>query len=410
MDQASTTIGHRLRELRRTHGLTQEELAQLAGLSVKVIKKIEAGGTARMETYHQLARALQVTTVWFVSSATPEPVEATTDEMVLADMRAAVNPGFDLHGQPMYGSADGDQVQLQQLRRSIQAVARKYHRDQYDDVASIAPALIRSAHHHVSYHDSGPDHQEALRLRADITGLTGRYLIQIRAHDLALIAMHASLWDALEIGDMSLAASAVAGQAKAMLRQGRFDEIERLCVAAADEIEPRMSSATPDELCAWGYLLTYASSAASRNNRIDEAREYALVTSTAGTRLDREHHDLVGHRSFGPVMTSLQMPEVWEVVDQPGKALAAADDIPRGLGRTDTSTWNRHLLTVARAHVRLRNADRATEVLDAILRSAPEWLRHQQHARDTMREILARRPRMPSRKQRHLARFLDVDG
>jgi transcriptional regulator with XRE-family HTH domain len=408
LNENSLIIPDRIRELRRRRGMTQEELAEQAGLSLAVVKKIEQGGSARMETYHQLARALGVKTVWFAAPSSPEPIEVI-DETVLADMRSVINPPVSPNGKTLYGSADEDQADLSRLRRAVSSMAKAYHEDRYDFLAETIPALVRSAHYHTDFYDAGDDHREALQLRADITGLAGRYLIQVRAHDLALIALRASLRDALEIGDMPLAAAAVSGQAKAMLRQGRYDEIEQICVKTADEIEPRISTATPDELCAWGYLLTYASSAASRNNRASEAREYAVIASAAGARLQREHEDLVGHRAFGPVTAALQMPEVEELDNRPDKTLKLALLVPRDLGRTNSSTWNRHRLTLARAHVRTGNADKATDILTSIRRGRPEWLRYQQHARDTVREILASRPRMPSREMLDLADFMKIE-
>jgi hypothetical protein len=145
-----------------------------------------------------------VETVWFVSAGSPEPVEQSVDEFVLADMRSAINPPISLNGRPMFGTADGDQADLHRLGKTVASVATAYHADRYDDLAGMLPALVRSAHHHVDYYDTGNDRRTALQLRADITGLAGRYLIQIRAHDLALNALHASLRGALEIGHMPL--------------------------------------------------------------------------------------------------------------------------------------------------------------------------------------------------------------
>jgi hypothetical protein len=323
-------------------------------------------------------------------------------------MRAAINPPIGLNGRPIYGTADGDDPDLGRLRKAVSSMARAYHADRYDDLAAMMPALVRSAHHHVELHDIGHDRYEALRLRADITGLTGRYLIQIRAHDLALIALHASLRDAVEIGDIPLAAAAISSQAWAMLRQGRLGEVERLCVTTADEIEPRMSTATPDELSGWGSLLLRAAAASSRNNRMEEAREYTAIAGTAGTRLQREHEDLAGHIAFGPLTTALKGTEIEVLADNPDKALDLARKVPHEAGRTNTSDWNRHRLDVARAHIRVGNADKATEILTSIRRRHPEWMRYQQYARDVVRELLAARSRMPSDEQRQLADFMKI--
>lgn len=404
-----STIGDRCRELRRREGWTQEELAEKAGVSAGVIAKIEQGGTVRMETLHAVARALGVVTVTFVAPTSPEPRESL-DEMVLSEMRSAIHPPVSITGQPLFGLTSAGAPDLDRLRRAVNKVARVYHSDRYDDLASLMPALVRSAHHHVDAFGDGQEHTEALRLRADVNGIAGRYLIQIRAHDLALIALQTSLRDAIEIGDRPLAAAAVSGQAWAMLRQGRLTEAEQLCVRAADEVEPKMSTATPDQLSAWGWLLHRAAAAASRNNRPAEAREYVSVARTAGARMEQEHDGLAGHQSFGPVSAGALGPEVELLAGRPDEALRLAERIPRNAGRAEPSTWNRHQVDIARAHIGVGNPGRATEIMTALREKHPGWLKFQQPARDATREILATRPRTLTEDQRRLAEFMGVEG
>lgn len=407
MSESSTA--DRCRELRRRRGMTQEELAEKAGVSVASVRKLEQGGQVRMETLHKLARALGVVTVTFVSPTSPEPQETSLDEMALADMRSAIHPPISLKGQPIFGLTPTGQPDLTLLRRAVRSVAVAFERSRYDDLAGILPALVRSAHHHVEAFDSGRDHEEALRLRADITQVAGRYLITIRAHDLALISLQTSLRDALEIGDMPIAAAAVSSQAWAMLRQGRLSEVEQLSVMTADEIEPKMSTATADQVASWGKLLLKAAAAATRNNRTDEAREYASVARSAGARVEQET-DWAGYMSFGPITAGVAGPEIELIAGRPDAALRLAGRIPRDAGRASGSTWSRHLLDIARAHVGVGNPDRATEIMTGLRKKHPEWLRYQQPARDAVREILATRPRMPNEQQRILADFMDVEG
>jgi transcriptional regulator with XRE-family HTH domain len=387
--------------------MTQDELAEKAQLSLSVVKKIEQGHSARMDTYHQLARALGVETIKLMVSASPQPVEQSVDDTVLAEMRSAINPPIALNGRPIYGTADGDHADLRSLSKAVASVATAYHADRYDDLADLLPALVRSAHHHVDAYDTGNDRREALRLRADITGLAGRYLIQIRAHDLALNALHASLRDALEIEHIPLAAAAVSGQAHAMLRQGRLGEVEDLCSSAADELEPKVSTATENELAAWGWMLLRASAAAARNNRPEEARDYLKVARAAAAPLPQEHQT-VDYKTFGQLTVALKGPENAMIADQPDRALELSEELPRHTGKTKPEEWDRHQLDVAQAHVRTGNADRATEILTTIRKQHPAWLRYQQPARDTVRTILSTRPRMPSNEQRQLANFLDI--
>ncbi|MDX6744637.1 helix-turn-helix transcriptional regulator [Actinocorallia sp. A-T 12471] len=410
MRDGTTDVGDRLRALRRRRGLSQERLAEAAGLSLGVVKKIERGGSARMETYHALARALGVETVWFVSPASPRPVEGVHDEAILADMRAAIIPPVALSGRPLYGTADDDSPDLARLRLTIASVATAYHADRYDDLAELIPSLVRSAHHHVDvYDDPGHEREQALRLRADITQLAGRYLIQVRCHDLALMALHQSLRDALAVGDMPLAAAAVSSQAWAMMRQGRFGEVERLCADTSDEIEPRLSRATARDLFGWGKLLTRAAAAAARNNRFTEARDYQRMATAAGNALGRQHKDMPGHQAFGPVNVAMMGTEVELLGGQPDRALAIAASIARSADDVNNTTLNRHRLDLASAHLRTGNSDEATEILTGLRRDHGEWLQYQQYGRDVTRALLATRARTLTTELRDLAEFMNVE-
>ena len=53
-------VGKRIREVRKTRGLTQAELAQLVDLSTKYISNIECGfKTPKLNTFVSIANALQ---------------------------------------------------------------------------------------------------------------------------------------------------------------------------------------------------------------------------------------------------------------------------------------------------------------------------------------------------------------
>lgn len=58
--------------------------------------------------------------------------------------------------------------------------------------------------------------------------------------------------DARETGQTLVAATGVVGKGWLLLRQDRFDEAERLATITAQEVEPRMSNATPGQLAVWG--------------------------------------------------------------------------------------------------------------------------------------------------------------
>ncbi len=54
-------VGEKLRELRRAHRITQEQLAERAGLSYKFVGEIERGqANPTIDTMYQLSRALRI--------------------------------------------------------------------------------------------------------------------------------------------------------------------------------------------------------------------------------------------------------------------------------------------------------------------------------------------------------------
>lgn len=56
-------LAERLKSKRVERGLTQEDLAHLAGVRVRTVSKCETGGTSPLaDTVHRLARALGCTT------------------------------------------------------------------------------------------------------------------------------------------------------------------------------------------------------------------------------------------------------------------------------------------------------------------------------------------------------------
>ncbi|GAA2004370.1 hypothetical protein GCM10009799_34490 [Nocardiopsis rhodophaea] len=403
-------IGDRLRGIRRSRGLTQERLAELAGLSPGVVKKIERGGNARLETYHALARAMKVkTSALFDSTGPRRNTNADADKLDLLALRQAISPPVTITGRLGLDTVD-EEPDLDRLRTSAESVAVAYHRDKYPAMGELLPELVRSTHAAVDHFATGTERTTALTVRSEVLQMAGRYLTQVRAYDLAHMALRDAVRDAVTVGDRLNAASAIIGQAWILLRQGRLDEAEQLASETADEVEPRISRASREELAAWGWLLLRASAAAARNNRPDEARELVRLAQTAGSAVGAEVTDhLRGWGTFGPLTVRLKAIENQMIADRPTKVLAMADCLPDGVGRSTSDNWNRHRLDVARAHAMLRHGDEATRVLVDLRSAAPEWLKHQRQAAVTFRDVLKTRKRTLTRDQRELAGFLAVE-
>lgn len=402
--------GTQIRKLRQTRGLTQEELAGQSGLSVGVVKKIEQGGTARLDTYHALARALRVHTAALFEPGAPH---ATTrddaDKVDLMPLRQAIAPPMGPTGRLLLGGTVDAEPDLARLRATAAGLADSYYSDDYGRTSTFLPALVLSARAAVDHFDHGPHHTEALQIRSDVLQTTGRYLTQVRAYDLAHTALRDALLDAVAADDRERAASSVYLQGWLLMRQGRLDEAERVALATADEVEPRISRATKGQLGAWGRLLIRGSSAAARNNRPREAREMLRLARTAGAALGGSTAaNRYGWGKFDWSAVAFQAIENQVVANQPRRVLGLSARLPAVVSAT-ANTWNRHQLDVAQAHVQVHQVDEATQVLAALHAEAPEWLRHQQMAESTFEASLrASKKRRLTAKQRELAGFFGV--
>jgi hypothetical protein len=175
------------------------------------------------------------------------------------------------------------------------------------------------------------------------------------------------------------------------LRQGRVGDARDLAIRWADEVEPRMSRATPEELSAWGWLLLRASAASIRDNRPGEAEDALRLARSAAVAMGTERGpggDFL--RAFGTVTVEFKRAETAMIADRPDQVLKIAAGIPKGL-RPTSNNVNRHRLDVANAYVRQRQYSDAVDVLNRIRAAAPQWLPHQRYARDIMERIVVKR-------------------
>src|SRR5690606_17247849 len=111
----------------------QEQLARDAGLSLSVIRKLEQGGQARVDTLHQIARALGIETSRLFAPGAPRPVqEDPTNRQVLAQLRRALMPPVGITAESLVDP--GEAESLPEIRRRIEDALELYNADRYESV------------------------------------------------------------------------------------------------------------------------------------------------------------------------------------------------------------------------------------------------------------------------------------
>lgn len=102
---------------RRRTGTSREQLAEAAGLSVGVVRKVEQGGNVQVETLHMLARALGTTTSSLFATEAPDPLRMNDgDGIKLMELRRALMPPV---GLSEILAEPGEVAELSAIRRDM---------------------------------------------------------------------------------------------------------------------------------------------------------------------------------------------------------------------------------------------------------------------------------------------------
>lgn len=360
-------IGARLRTIRKRRGLTQPELAQAAQVSVSLVRKLEQGekSDTRLETARKLASALRVPTSALISRPPAEPRPAPAAWLPL--QRAVEHPAQQPDEEP---TLDG-------VEAGVEAVRTAHFEKRLDAVATLLVPLLRDA-------EALGDDPAARAARALLLQIAGSTLTTARQFAAAETALSRALDDA---PDRLRAASIVTTWVWLLLRQGRLDAASEMAVKWADDTEPRLSRATPEEIAAWGWLLLQGQAAALRDNRSGEAADMLRLARGAAVVTGGLTRGAVRLATWGPTTVAYKAAEQGIITDRPDEVLRLAERLAGGSG----TEYHRHRLDVAQAHVRLRQYGPAVEVLQDVRAQAPEWLAEQRYARDTVASIIGRR-------------------
>lgn len=375
-----TSIGDRVREIRKRRGLSQRDLAANSAVSLSTVRKLEQGdyGTPRMETARALAVALGIpTTHLFGAHETPGAAPAVVDRW--APVRAALDaPPPDPDDAPTVAG----------VRTAVAAALPLASGDRLGELAEVLPALLRDA-------AAVADHPAGRRVHAGLLALTGWMMTQTRQFDAADAALARAQADAV---DDLFAAGVVSTRCWLLLRRGRIEEAARLAEDWADEVEPRMSRATPAELGAWGWLLLRGAAAADRDGRPDDAARLLLLAGSAAAALGPRPVPGGFLRSYDARTVQLKEAEHAMISDRPDEVLRLSASISWAGMRSTSNNLNRNRLDQASALLRLRRYPEAMDTLEQTWHAAPQWLPHQQYARDLMEQVISRRrtltPRM----------------
>jgi DNA-binding XRE family transcriptional regulator len=387
MDHAGT-LGDRVRDVRKRRGLSQRELADLSGVSISLIRKLEQSERqdARLETLRKLAVALRVPTAALMRGTDTEDADPAT----VSSWEPVRRTLFGLVPEPDEPPTPDGVLAALAASRPLMAANR------YSQIQVILPSLLR---------DASALNGEGRPIRSRVLNMTGWLLVQTRQWDAAEATLHLSIDAADDRLDAAAAANTICWS---LLRQGRLAEARDLATSWADDIEPRFSRATTAELSIWGRLMLGVTNAAIRDARPGEAEDALRLAKAAADRIGREvTSDTSTTRTFGPVSVAMISAENAAISGHPDKVLTIAQGITGTSLHSGSASRCRHRLDIASALAQLRQYTEAVNTMRRLRDDAPEWLVQQRYARDILTLIIQRR-RTLTADMRELADFMHL--
>ncbi|RBQ21637.1 hypothetical protein DP939_02695 [Spongiactinospora rosea] len=382
MNDASTTIGQRLRSLRAARGLTQAELAEAAEVSIDLVSKLERDVRESMSwaSMAKLARALDVDPGVIAgkgSRLNPAPggtVLTVRDLVIAPDLLPDVAP-----------THDGEPPTAEELWRLVERAYGAYFSGEFGVLAADLPDLVARCRWL-----QAADLVAAAGPLAHAWQLAACLLVHTGRDDAASIAAERAIYAARHGDDEWRSATMYGTYSWVLLHQGRLTEAEHLAATQADKIEIAISRAQPQQITAWGGLILHAAVAAGGRGDADRALDYLRTAAAGAARAGEDRHDY--WVSFGPSHVAVQQAHIMTALGRPEAALKAARTVDSGC--LFTVQHGRHLLNVGRSLLERRRVDDAVEVTARAQSMSPEWFRHQQFAKSLALDLADRKSRI----------------
>jgi transcriptional regulator with XRE-family HTH domain len=160
MDEVDGGVAARVAEARKLAGLTQQQLAMRANLSLSLVKKVEQGTVPASPAFiAAAARALGL----LVTDLTQQPHFASitsrygTEQALIPDLERAIIEFEDPH-------IEGPIMILDEASRQLDAVVEAGRVSRYTDVLAVLPELLRHLHASSWTISAGAEREHAYRL------------------------------------------------------------------------------------------------------------------------------------------------------------------------------------------------------------------------------------------------------
>ncbi|PZS32978.1 MAG: XRE family transcriptional regulator [Pseudonocardiales bacterium] len=382
------SIGERIALWRNRNGLTQEEAAGLAGVSVSLWRKWETGARA-VARFSQLVNIAQALGVDDLRHLTGQPYALSPGgephHEAVGPLRTALARHPALAGRELPPNLG----QLTERVNRAWAAAQAASPWRYAETGAVLPDLLLDAEAAIRAFTDERMHARAVRTAGAAYLLARAWAKWVGEHDLALVCGERSLTVAQRGSDPGLLGAAAWNMAQALSTRGDAEPAaavvdDALGILAA---EVATDTAPPDLVSSWGALHLIGMVAAVRSDDRPRARRMLRTAAQAAARLGGDRNDW--WMAFGP--TNVAIHRVSHAVELGHSRTAVRG--ATGLRVTLAPSVERrvsHRLDLAQSHTRLREDDPALAALLAAEAESPEQVQYSPVARASIREMLRR--------------------
>ncbi|MCK2245216.1 MULTISPECIES: helix-turn-helix transcriptional regulator [unclassified Crossiella] len=377
---------------RMTLNMSQQELADKTALTKDTISRIERGvRSPRPDTITKLAAGVGLSRSALLGLPPTPRASQADDATRLRDLRRAITFGAVpcLDEFPETYEVTAPDVLIASTHQAWQ----DYVAGRNGELLATLPILLIDAHrleHATTGHANAEAHRVLSTTRRLAAGLAGRLKLDDLAWTAAMRALEAA-------GESDSPETETAISTRYLVwthvRLKQTTEAERLALAAAARIEPRMLDRDPVRAGIFGNLLFNGASAASREGNHRQAQDVLAVAEAAAIRSGT---DMVSEAAiFGPRVSAIQQVDHALRRGDPESALRLASRIPASTGQVPAFWEAGHYLHCAAAAVQLGQDQLALRFLAQAQEIAPDWSRQQPLGMSTMYTLLGRAAKKP---------------
>lgn len=386
MSDNAQGMGARLRALRKLHRLTQQELADLAGVSKSLVSKVETGEKpGSWDLAIAVARALRVDAGALMGDApveTREPsgrIAATLPGIRRALATYDCPPELAVPVRPLRALAD-----------EVDAACRMRLDAKYVPLAESIADLLGEVSA-VAHAAEGREREQAFWLLAAAYRCADAVVHKVGNLDLSATAIDRVRWAAERSADELMMGTAMYVRAEIFFDTGAIGSGLKLIGDAAEPLAARAVS-DPRAASVYGALHARAAVLAAKKGDASTVRMHLSVAEAAAGVIgeDREYY----YTSFGPSNCKIhEVAAMVEFGDGPAAIAAARGWVPPvGLPAERAS---HHFIDLARAQVWERDFAGVVSSLLTARRLAPQHTRTHPYARQSVETVLERASRRP---------------